>query len=99
MPHTERENVCDSNDNLFTCPFESLTTSHFRAWNLISFVRNCIDWVFFFFFLNVVPCIMTLPASDSHLVATTELFVFVTDMIIHLYLIRMGEICIRFVLK
>lgn len=35
---------------------------------------------------------MTLPSSDSHSVATTELFIFVPDMIILLYSIRMGEI-------
>lgn len=35
---------------------------------------------------------MTLPTSDLHLVATTELIVFLTDMSIHLYFIRIGEV-------
>lgn len=70
-----------SNNNLFKCPFTSLISEI----NVFTFIRNVIDLVMY---SGVKP----LSAFDSDLLATSELFVFVTDIIIHLYLIKTGEI-------
>lgn len=74
--------MSDSINNVFTCPFTSLISE-----------SGYIYFVSLEFFIDLVMSAGVKPfsASDSNLLATSDLFMFATDIIIHLYLIRMGE--------